>query len=208
MSERSRFDKTYEDYLEQVSGLDLRTRADMLGARMVENEMVIPFFSMEYRVSPQGIIDSSGKRPTHSIVVLLCKYILLCPEAPPLGEDWVSYKDFKDAAPFVGSFVNHVEKTIARNFTGHLQRLRLAGEKLGGRRPDEEFPYQLSMRFDALPRVPLLMLFNDEDDEFPAGCLVLFERRAERYLDMECLAIAGWLLADYLNKELKTCMGS
>jgi hypothetical protein len=208
MSDLTGFEKTYEDYLAQISTIDLRSRAKTLAARIVGKEMLIPFFGMEYKVSAQGILDSSGKQPTHSIVVILCKYVLLCPEVLPAGEAWVSYKDFKDAAPFVGGFVNHVEKAIAKSFAGRLEMLRSASERLGGRRPDEEYPYQVSMRFEALPRVPLLMLFNDEDDEFPARCLVLFERRAERYLDMECLAIAGWLLADYLNKELKTCMGS
>jgi hypothetical protein len=29
---------------------------------------------------------------------------------------------------------------------------------------------------------------------------MLFERRAERYLDMECLAMVGMLLADRLRK--------
>lgn len=47
------------------------------------------------------------------------------------------------------------------------------------------------------------MLFNDGDDEFSARCLVLFERRAEKYLDMERLAIVGWLLADYLHKAAR-----
>lgn len=42
------------------------------------------------------------------------------------------------------------------------------------------------------------MLHNDADDEFGAECSVLFERRVENYLDMESLAIVGWLFADYL----------
>jgi hypothetical protein len=36
-----------------------------------------------------------------------------------------------------------------------------------------------------------LLLFNDKDDEFPAQCSVLFERRAQKFLDMECLAMVG-----------------
>jgi len=43
------------------------------------------------------------------------------------------------------------------------------------------------------------MLFNDTDDEFAAQCAVLFERRAEKYLDMECLAMVGMLLFEYLK---------
>jgi len=43
-----------------------------------------------------------------------------------------------------------------------------------------------------------IVLFNDADDEFPADCKVLFERSAEHYLDMECLAITGSFLAGNL----------
>ena len=46
-----------------------------------------------------------------------------------------------------------------------------------------------------------IVLFNDADDEFPAQCSVLFERRAENYLDAECLAIAGRLLFTSLESS-------
>jgi hypothetical protein len=200
MSKGSVFDRTYKDYITQVFNVDLESRAEKLGVRIDGDELLISFFGKPYRVSPKGIADPSGKRPAHSISVVLCKYLLLCPEFPPREHDWVSYKDFKDAAPFVGAFANNVERTIAKNFRRRLEDLRLAGEKLTGRPPETDFPYQLSVRFEPLPKVPLLMLFNDEDEEFSARCLVLFERRAEKYLDMECLAIVGWLLSDYLER--------
>jgi hypothetical protein len=57
------------------------------------------------------------------------------------------------------------------------------------------------MQFDALPKVPILLLFNDLDSEFPAQSSVLFERRASKYLDVECLAMAGWLFSEYLRNE-------
>ena len=46
---------------------------------------------------------------------------------------------------------------------------------------------------------PLLLLFNDKDEEFPAQCTVLFEKRTETYLDMECVAMVGMLFFDYLK---------
>jgi len=42
--------------------------------------------------------------------------------------------------------------------------------------------------------------FNDADNEFPAQSSVLFQLRAEKYLDPECLAMAGMLLVTYLKK--------
>jgi len=47
----------------------------------------------------------------------------------------------------------------------------------------------------------LLLLFNDKDDEFPAQGSVLFEKRAEKFLDMECLAMVGMLFFEYLKAE-------
>jgi hypothetical protein len=55
------------------------------------------------------------------------------------------------------------------------------------------------MQFTALPQIPVSMLFKDADEEFVARCAVLFERRAENYLDMECLAMVGMLLFEYLK---------
>jgi hypothetical protein len=147
-------------------------------------------------------VDSSGKEPIHSVKVVLCQYLLHAPAVEPEEKDWVSYKDFKDASPFVGGFQNNTEKALAKNFAGRLETLRRACLRLGGRDPGLGWGYQLSMEFDPLPQVPILLLFNDADEEFPAQCLLLFERRAEKYLDMESMAILAWLLTDYLSQSL------
>ena len=52
------------------------------------------------------------------------------------------------------------------------------------------------MRLPALPKIPILQFFNGADEDFPARCTMLFKQRAEKYLDMECLAITGWALPD------------
>jgi hypothetical protein len=193
------FEETVRNYLSEVVQADRTRMAETLGLRVEQGEVFIPFFGRVYRVSPRAIFNPSGQEPLHALSVVLCKYLLLCPDQVPRGgEDWVSYKDFRDAAPFVTGFVNNSERAIARNFTGRLDPLRAAAEQLGASRPALELSYQFSARFEALPRVPLLLLFNDEDEDFPAQCTLLFERRAEKFLDMECLAIIGWLLADSL----------
>ncbi len=197
------FEKIYRDYLEQVAGADILSRAEKLGIQADKDETVIPFFSKSFSVSAKGITDPEGNTPTHAVNVVLCKYLLifsaeeLQTESPQMPA-WVSYRDFKDAAPFAGAFANNTERAIEGKFSGRLDALKTAGKSLGGYSPDIDLSHDLSMVFDALPKVPILLLFNDADDEFPAQCSVLFERRAEKYLDMECLAMVGWLLADHL----------
>ena len=163
--------------------------------------ILVPLFGQLYKISSGGIVGPSGKEPIHSIKVVLYQYLLHMPAAGIDGGDWVSYKDFKDASPFVGGFQSNTEKAIAKNFAGRLETLRKACLQLGGQDPGLGWGYQLSMKFDPLPLIPILLLFNDADEEFSAQCLLLFERRAEKYLDMESMAILAWLLTDYLNQS-------
>jgi len=193
------FEKNYRDYLGQVGRLDFSFLAGNLGASTEKHEMVVPFFGRPHRISADAVLGPDGKKPDYSICVVLCKYLLMCPEPAPREADWVSYKDFKDAAPFVGGFTNNTERAIARHFSGRLPALDDACRELGGQPCVSELAYDLKMIFYSLPKIPLFLLFNDADEEFPARCAVLFEKRAEKYLDMECLAVLGWLLADYLD---------
>ncbi len=196
------FEKISRDYLKQIGSLNLQALAEKIGAEIEKNQIIIPFFGSPHKIFPGGIIDQWGNEPIHSVKVVLCKYLLLYPSFIPEGDDWVSYKDFRDTAPFVGGFQNNAERALAGNFTGKLKELKRASLCLGGFPPNFDWNYQLMMKFDSLPQVPIILLFNDADEEFPAQCLFLFERRAEKYLDAECLAIIGWLLADYLSQSL------
>ena len=202
MEQFSVFEKNYRNYLSQIAGLDFNIIAEKLGADVHGDEIIVPFFKKPHSISSRGVYAPDQTRPIYSICIVLCKYLLLCPDTDPQGDEWVSYKDFKDATPFAQGFINNAEKPIVRNFATKLQALKFACTALGGQPSDSVFAYDLKMIFHPLPKVPLFLLFNDADEEFLAQSAVLFERRAEKYLDMECLAILGWLLADYLHQAI------
>lgn len=195
------YEQTYQDYRSRIAAIDLKFAADKLDLQMSGDAVIMPFFGKPYRVSTQGIADPAGKQPHLSISVILCKYLLMCPMIVPLGGSWMSFKDFKDAAPLIQAFFNTVTLPLAESFSTRLADLESAAEKIGGYPPADDFPYDLSLQFDALSKVSLLLLFNDQDAEFPAQCSVLFEKRAEKLLDMECLAMVGMLFSEYLKKE-------
>jgi hypothetical protein len=201
-AESSVFEITYKNYLAQLSDTDLKITEDMLGIQVEGDRATIPLFYQPYSVSKKGVMDPGGKRPSFDICVILCKYILLCPDSRPKGKEWAAFRDLKDAGPLISYFAHDVEQAITARFAEKSGTLAKASKALGGRRPDMALSYELTFQFDPLPRVPLLMLFNDKDEEFPAKCSVLFERRAEKYLDAECLAMIGRLLFTSLNKVL------
>jgi hypothetical protein len=199
MRESAAHEETYRGYLARISAVDLSATCERLGAEAEADGLVVPLFGESHRVGTAGVFGPDGRRPHLSVCVILCRHVLLCPPSALSGGDWASFKDFRDAAPLVGSFAGTVEGAIARAFAGRANALLQAAAGLGGQAPLCSFPHDVAIAIPALPKVPLLLLFNDADDEFPAACSVLFERRAAAYLDMECLAMLGMQLARRLE---------
>lgn len=198
------YESTYRDYLARLGRIDSGFLEQSLGVKVQGKEAVIPLFGRHYRVSKDGITNPEGNAPRFDICVILCKYLLLCPDKAPKETEWVSFRNLKDSGPLTTYFANDVERAIAAHFAGKLEKLQASCRQLGGYPPRMQAAYDLSMQFDALPRIPVILLFNDTDDDqgiiWPASCSLLFERRAESYLDPECLAMTGSLLYSWLKK--------
>ena len=192
------FESTYTDYLSRIGEIDLHSIADCLGVRVRGGGVDIKMFDKVFHVSSRGIVDRQGARPGFDVCVILCRYLLMCPARLSLGTDWVTYNGLRDSGPLTKFFQNEVELPIATHFSGRIDELGVACRALGGYSADIDGFYDLVFGFSALPMVPVVLLFNDRDDDFPASASLLFQRRAEQYLDPECLAMLGWYLSGRL----------
>jgi hypothetical protein len=197
----SAFEETYQIYLERIAGLTFESLEKNLGVIVEKDEVIVPLLGKPYRISAKGIVGPAGKRPSLEICVVLSNYIILCNDDYSVGDEWVSYRDFKDAGPLTVFYANSVEKPIARHFSGKLRELETSCLSYGGFSPDLDVSYELSMQFNPLPKIPMLLLFNDVDEEFSAHCSLLFEKHADKYLDAESLAILGMILSTYLRRK-------
>jgi len=193
------FKQTYQNYLSRIREVDAKPLAIKLGVHADHGAITVPLFGRPHTIYDNKISDPEGKRPPFDICIILCKYILLCPERLTGQKEWTAYRDFKDAGPLTTYFSNDVENAISGHFSGKLNELTTACRLIGGRDPRMDVSYDLAATFDLLPRVPLLLLFSDGDDDFPAHCSVLFEKQADTFLDAECLAMAGRLLFERLS---------
>lgn len=196
------FEKNYQGYCDEIAGIDFASISDRLGLEHVGDKLRVPFFNRDYLVSKDGIMDASGNIPDYGICVILAKYLLLCPDRSHCDTDWVSFKDFKRTSHFtnVNFFSSDTERAIDRHFSGRLDDLARACGELAGIHHEMEISYDLSMQFNALPRISLLLLFNDGDEEFPARATVLFQKHAEYYLDPESLIMTSAFLAGRLKR--------
>jgi len=198
MKKAAVFEKTYTDYLAQIAEIDFLSRAEKLGAEFRGNCLTIHFYGEPYRISGNGVFKPSGERANFAVSVVLCRYVIQCPENIPVSGEWVTYREFRDAGPLVGYFTSNTNKIIETTFAGNTEALEDACRRLGGSFMDGDTSYDLSVVLDFLPRIPVYLRFNDRDDEFPAQCSILFRQSAETYLDMECLSIGGTYLTGIL----------
>lgn len=192
------YEKTYQYYLSQFESIDHKSVEINLGVHPGDDGINVPLLNENYTVRPDGVTGPDGKRPALYVSIILFKYLYMCPESRPADREWASFKDLKDTGPLTVYFVNDIERPIAGHFSGRKTDLEAAAARLGGYSADLESGFDLALQFDILPELPVLLLFNDADDEFPSACSILFEACAEQYLDPECLAMA----AGYLVKGL------
>ncbi len=203
MTEKSKvFKQTRKFYLEQIAAADLNVTAEQLGMTMTPRGPQMKYFDKLYYIKEDNIVDENDKPAHFDVCVVLSKYILMCPKVPSLNRQWTAYRDFNDSGPLLKFFADNVEGAIASAFAGKLDDLAAAADQIGGEPGEEELSYDLKRRFQPLPNIAVLLLFNDADPEFPAECRVLFERRTEDYLDMESVAILGKQLAEYLKQSI------
>ena len=192
------FTQTYQRYLAEIGRIDYLSRANLLGAKVDGETLVLPLYDKSYSVSSQRIEGLGGAVVNDAVRVILSKYVLTCPdELPKLSSKWMTYREFRNAGPLVSYFTSNTNKNIELHYSGGADRLAERCKELGARIEDHS-SYDISARFYALPRIPVVLNFNDADDMFPAVCSILYQESAEHFLDMECLAMTGTLLAGKL----------
>lgn len=104
-----------------------------------------------------------------------------------------SRSEILNAGPLFSRFAENTGKIITTTFSGQMAKLKSRCQNLGGTIL-ETGSYDLSVAFRALPRVPIILNFNDTDELMPANAGFLYHDDAETYLDLESLTIiCTWL---------------
>ncbi len=192
------FAETCHHYIEMIRQTDFLQKADALGVEKEGNALLVPLYDTRYLVSAEGLESEEGGEITPAIQVMVCKYILTySPDSLPVEDRLVTYREFRDSGPLISYFTSNTNKTLESAFSGNLQLLQKKAEAIGGEVQTSK-TYDLSLRFFAFPRIPVIINFNDRDDLFPAQSSILYRSTAVRYLDMECLAMTGTLLTGKL----------
>lgn len=152
-----------------------------------ENCYTITFIDREYRFfvnqkqveGPDG--EHDGLAGDDEFILLILTYLLSAQEVPLVG-NWVSEKDLQGGSLFKGPHLLPVQPLI-QSFGKDPQKFLDLGIALGGRSVTEYG--DASLKFQALPRIPLTCILWAEDDEFPARVSFLFDPSIESHLPLD-----------------------
>ena len=183
----SNYDRVCEELLAVVARTGAAANAPDLAGRVEDGAAVLPLFGEEHVVGPEGV-SRAGRRLDTIGSILLLRYLLQAGTAE-LQHTWLPYRDLKDGAQFSSYIKAHIEDKMAETFAGKRALLEDRLRALGAVPFEGDLRGDLVLVVSPLPKVPVLCLFWDRDEEFPASFQFLFDGSAPDYLDLESLAV-------------------
>ena len=196
---------------ELAAGLDPRAAALRCGVAFEDGEprttgtFSIPFLGGVERVTFPGFeFTSDTKLPPH-VRALLVYYLAGCTASEPTGA-WRSFADLPNGLIYSSAFQGYTGNALVRRLGGMSLGLAEAVTTLGGRPLARE---ELATNADAawvvpvLPRVPVVVLWWESDEEFPARAELLFDATATHHLPIDGCAVAGSWLTTRLADEVE-----
>ncbi len=169
---------------EEITHLSLADIAPGIGAGLRDGSIVLKCFGREFVISNSGDIHTAGHL-TPWMKILLLHYIRTAGNAP-LSDKWVSFSELKNGTVKATSFKRECEDPLkelaGRNFSAVSSALsKLGAATLSG------FPSDNAWRVELLPKIPVLILYWPEEEEFEATLKILFDASADKFLDVESL---------------------
>lgn len=193
---KSNYDAVLAELLREVHRSNAKANAGRLGGSFTDGLAQVPLFGRNVSIKEDGLyMDETPLDTVGSILVV--RYLLTAGDEP-LRNAWVPYRDFKDGARFASYIKANIEDRLAKAFAGKQQLLKEQIQALGGVMYRSESRPDVAAALYPLPKVPLLIIFWDKDEEFDASLQFLFDRSAESYLDLEALAV----LLEYTCQKL------
>ena len=198
MENSKRFDDAFKTCLPNLRQFDFKEKSDILGIQKKDGLFIFPFFNRELAYDGGDFIDLAGEEVLPAIKLVLLRYMMMCPKKASQGSGrLLTFREFPDSGPLFSRFVNNTSKIMETTFSGRLGELEKRCRKLNGRIVNTD-SHDLSVRFMALPRIPIIFNFNDAEDEMPAQAGFLFQDNAGDYLNFETLAIISTCLTGSL----------
>jgi len=111
----------------------------------------------------------------------------------PLAHRWVSLREIEGGEFYHRASQGYSGDRLAKRFGNDVEAFRRAAERASGERRELG---DAAYSFLTLPRVPLVVVYWQGDEEFSPTAQVLFDASAGHYLPVDLLSVLGSELCD------------
>lgn len=167
-----------------------------------QGRFTLAVLGQELQLSYPGFIATDTQRgePAPVPTQALLAYYYTIADGSPLAGKWISFSELPDGRFYTSAFQGYTGRELLRAFHDDIQELARAAAHLP--QIDDAFwgdsigDYRFS--FQALPRVPLQLIYWQGDEDFPSSYQVLFDASVSHYLNTDVCAILGSMLTRFL----------
>ncbi|NLP37764.1 MAG: DUF3786 domain-containing protein [Firmicutes bacterium] len=187
MSERSPYNmaKTLEIAQKTFAKCDPNLVAQLSKCPYAEktNKFTVSYLGQTYYVSfPEGIVTNSDYQGADYITAILLLHYLSGASGVESSDTWISFKELQSGSIYVGPFHKRAINPLVKGFGTDPAAFCQAAKHLGGIATTfGDYSYVIPV----LPRIPLVLVLWQGDDEFPATGNILFDQHANTYLHTE-----------------------
>ena len=154
-----------------------------------DTSLELPYFTGAVLIRKDSITKTDGSSLNHWEQVFIYNHIAQGGQSNPTGT-WISLRDIPNATPKIESMKSCVEEPLVRAFKGRKDKLIQVSKSFGGIEiKDAVNSAELSLLFQPLPKVPLMLLYWDaiEEEGFDAEVRMVFDETIPEHLDIESI---------------------
>jgi len=179
-----------------------RTGAVFLRQDEVSGIFRLPVWGVDTRLTFPGFeaFINESETPASALVQTLLLYYFITANGAPLTGQWVSFAQLPGGRFYNQAFQGYTGAELTRYFNSNKDLFLQACERAGGI-PQPETPGDAAVYFQALPRVPTLLVYWEGDEDFPSSFQVLFDSSVANFLPTDACAILGSNLTGRLKKN-------
>jgi hypothetical protein len=165
-----------------------------------EDVYIVPFLNTTVLCHPTAeetvVLERlAGLSGDFQLNVVILHYLLHSVDKP-LANKWVSGKDLPSGGVFFTAAHSLPPESLREAFDAGPGLMDAVARHIGG---EETAIGDLSYRFRVLPRIPILLVFRERDEEFESSLKILFDETiADHFRSLDLV----WGLANVLTRAL------
>ena len=179
--------------IEKASSMKTEDLPERIGGTLIsvndQAALELPYFNESVVISDDDIVKSDGSDLTRYEKVFIYIHMARGGKSAPTGR-WKGFIEFPNTVSKMKSMIESIEKPMIQRFRGKPHELAKAGARIGGRDITREIESaDVALHFQALPKVPVRVIFWDEtkEDEIDAAMKFLFDETVTEHLDIESI---------------------